>query len=109
MKYLKEMPLWSQKGIPFNEIVDRISERSDDECYSAYHWLENAAAKDGLPSMFPAIAFRAGDHTETKLVLSFMDFPDSLPEFAKELVAMGVDHHRRQSQKKLGIVHNPPA
>jgi hypothetical protein len=101
MKYLKEMAMWSEKGIAYDEIVERLAERSDDECYSAYHWLENTSAKNGLGNMFPDLAFRPGDHTETKLVLSFMEFPDSIPELAKELVAMAVEHHRRESCRKL--------
>ena len=103
MKYLKEIHLWSENGIAYDEIVERLSERSDDECYSAYHWLENITAKRGLPPMFPDVAFRPGRHTDPKLLLSFVVFPDEIPAVAREMVAMAAEHLSRESRRKLFI------
>lgn len=99
-KYLKQLNLWSERGVSFDYIVDHLSERSEDECYSAYHWLENAAAKAGIPNIFPEIAFVPGKHTESKRVLAFMTFPDGTPPSMMELAALGVEFLARESKRK---------
>lgn len=103
MKYLREINLWTEQGRSFEDVLLDIDQRSDDECYSAYHWLENMAAKAGEPSPFPPEAHRPGPHTETLRVLAFMSFPSGTPDEAKELTALAVEHLDRESRVARGL------
>jgi hypothetical protein len=106
MNYLKEIKTWTAQGRSFDEIVDGLHSRSDDECYSAYHWLETAAEKDGQPGMFPALAYRPGFYESgatPALILSHMSFPDGLPAELKELCALAVEHLYRLAKKPRGL------
>lgn len=86
-------------GVPFDEIVDRLSERSDDECYSAFHWVANAAHRDGAANPFPVLDRRdpkwriAG---MPKALLQCIEFPKDTPDILKELTALGMEHVYRE-------------
>ncbi len=43
-----EIDFWCERGVPTQEIISRIHERSDLECRTAYQWLHNWVGRDTM-------------------------------------------------------------
>ncbi len=96
MKELKKIDLRIEKGDTYEEVVEGLPFRSDDECYTAWKWYSGAFAKRGMDSGFPERADPRGD---SALVLSCFKWPPEIPDNVKELVALAVEHKTREAAK----------
>ena len=84
--------------------MDLLHTRDVDDCYSAFHWLENFAAKQGLPNMFPEmdpndpVWLRAGMPKEVVALVDWNGIPDKI----KELALLGMEWMYRELVRKAG-------
>ncbi len=99
-RYLNSIDLWVERGKTMESVIDGLPERSGDECYSAYHWLENMVEeKTGAP-LFPQMAYQIGAHNDTRRLLGFMKpWLDKFPPEMQELFALAAEHLSRQASK----------
>ena len=103
MKYLPSIDLWSRSGISLDEVIQRLSERTDDECYTAYHFIENMGAKEGMLRVVPIMDHRDSNWliaAEPSFVMSKMKWPDGTTDLIKEITALCAEYSFRDLNRR---------
>lgn len=91
------LDLWTERGIPIQEIVNQITTREDADCATAYDWL-SIVPEVADSDLFESMSKFALDGTPTRKVWEIckLSLCTTTPDTALEITALAMEHIYRQ-------------